>query len=160
MSEGEGRRRTVDAGITVEAEEAETGGGSGAEGIAISPCATKPLKLATESLRFGPAHGLRSYDLPSDEPMSASEADEDERCGRCEPLPLMCRAGVVDAARGGGCVSARVGCAGIAKSARGSLEKLARLERTSPNDARLLLACGALPTMKLLRARGDVARAG
>ncbi|PRQ71578.1 hypothetical protein AAT19DRAFT_10436 [Rhodotorula toruloides] len=69
--------------------------------------------------------------------MSASEADEDERCGRCEPLPSICRG--KGTARCGGCISARAG---------------------SPSDARLLLACGALPTTKLFRARGEVARAG
>lgn len=145
--------------MTVDAEEAETGGGSGADGIAISPCATKPLRLATESLRFGPAHGLRSYDLPSDEPMSASEADDDDRCGRCEPDPFRCRAGVVDAARGGPCISASVGC-GARRERQLRATAIESQAPTSPNDARLLLAWGALPTMNELRASGEVARAG
>ena len=159
--------------MTVEAAELDTAGGGsgGGEGVAISPWTTSPLRLAVDSLRFGPAHGRGSYDRPSEVPMSASEADEADR--RCRPA-LVGR----DEGSSSGRVSESVGygdAIGASANVFTITEHPARAarprqrgrdgRRTSPNDGPLLRGTeaegpGVLPTRKLCLASGEVARSG
>lgn len=92
--------------MMVEADELDTAGAAD-PGSVSSPCARKPLRLAVEAVRCGPAQeALGSYDLPSEVPMRASEAEDAERCVR-ERLPLA--VGRVDGSSKG-LVSGTVGC--------------------------------------------------
>lgn len=146
--------------MTVEVDDAETGGRAGeGDAEAISPCATSADKPAVDSLRVGPPQARGSYDRPSELPMSASDADDEERCERCSPpAALIGRAGVAVVSPSG-----KVGCEWSEGSGQITNHGQQRTKRTSPKDGplrRIADLAGALPTMKLLLASGEVASSG